>query len=55
MTELINLFPTILLGAMFALTLILLPLIGDEAAPHRDERQPTDKLRVPVGDERPQP
>lgn len=48
MTELINLFPTILLGVMIVLTLILLPLLNDEAAPRRDERQRTDEVRVPV-------
>ena len=38
MTELINHFPTVLLGVMFVLTLILLPLLNDETAPQREER-----------------
>jgi hypothetical protein len=50
MTDLINLFPTLLLGIMVALTLILLPLLGDEAAPRREDRQRTDEIRVPVGE-----
>lgn len=49
MTDLINLFPTLLLGLMVTLTLILLPLLGDEASPRRDDqRQRTDEIRVPV-------
>ncbi len=52
MTELINLFPTLLLGMMIVLTLVLLPLLSDEAAPRRDDRQRTDEIRVPVRDER---
>ncbi len=48
MSELLNLFPTILLGAMVALTLVLLPLLNDER-PGGDDRQRTDKIRVPVG------
>jgi len=48
MSELLNLFPTILLGAMVALTLVLLPLLNDEL-PARDDRQRTDQIRVPVG------
>jgi hypothetical protein len=47
MSELINMFPTILLGAMFVLTLVLLPLLGDER-PYRDERQRTEEIRVRV-------
>ena len=48
MSELLNLFPTILLGAMVALTLVLLPLLNDER-PARDDRQRTDQIRVPAG------
>ncbi|NTU82046.1 MAG: hypothetical protein HGA45_22150 [Chloroflexales bacterium] len=48
MTDLTNVFPTILLGVMIILTLILLPLLNDEAAPRRDERQRTDEIRLPV-------
>jgi hypothetical protein len=47
MSELINLFPTVLLGAMVALTLILLPLLADERPP-REERRSTEEIRVPV-------
>lgn len=47
MSELINLFPTILLGAMVGLTLILLPLLGDESRP-REERQRTEELRLRI-------
>lgn len=53
MTDLINLFPTLLLGLMVALTLVLLPLLGDDAAPRRDDkRQRTDEIRVPTGSRR---
>lgn len=60
MTELINLFPTILLGVMIVLTLVLLPLLSDDAAPRREAgetdrqrfRQRTDEIRVPISDER---
>jgi hypothetical protein len=44
-SELINVFPTALLGAMIVLTLLLLPLLGDER-PARDDRQRTEELRV---------
>ncbi len=47
MSELINLFPTILLGVMVVLTLVLLPLLNDER-PARDDRSRTDEIRVPV-------
>lgn len=47
MSELINLFPTALLGTMIVLTLVLLPLLNDERPP-REERQRTDEIRVPV-------
>jgi hypothetical protein len=45
MTELLNLFPAILLGAMLALTLLLLPLLQD------DDHQRTEKLRLSTRDE----
>lgn len=45
MSELINLFPTILLGVMVVLTLVLLPLLDDER-PARDDRQRTEELRL---------
>ncbi len=48
MTDLINFFPTILLGVMVCLTLILLPLLGEDTPFRRDERQRTEELRVPV-------
>ncbi|HMQ30194.1 MAG TPA: hypothetical protein PKD53_05670 [Chloroflexaceae bacterium] len=48
MTDLLNFFPSILLGVMVFLTLILLPLLGDEAPRRRDDRQRTDEIRVPV-------
>ncbi len=41
----INLFPTLLLGLMLILILVLLPLLQDEPAYH-DERQHTDKIRI---------
>lgn len=46
MTELLNLFPALLLGAMLALTLLLLPLLQED-----DPHQRTDKLRLPVRDD----
>lgn len=48
MIDLTTVFPTILLAVMIILTLILLPLLNDEPAPRRDERQRTDEIRVPV-------
>lgn len=48
MTELINHFPTVLLGVMIILTLVLLPLLNDEPTHRRDDRQRTDEIRVPV-------
>jgi hypothetical protein len=47
MSDLINMFPTLLLGVMCVLTLVLLPLLGDEA-PRREDRQRTEEIRVPV-------
>lgn len=47
MTDLLNLFPAILLGVMLALTLLLLPLLQDDD--HHQQR--TDKLRLPVREE----
>jgi hypothetical protein len=46
MSNLINIFPSILLGIMIVLTLVLLPLLNDDRT-HVDERQRTDKIRVP--------
>lgn len=46
MSDLINLFPTALLGVMIVLTLLLLPLLGDER-PFRDDRQRTEEIRIP--------
>jgi hypothetical protein len=46
-SDLINLFPTALLGAMILLTLLLLPLLGDERPP-RDDRQRTEELRLQI-------
>lgn len=46
-SDLMNAFPTILLGAMLVLTLILLPLLNEER-PARDDRQRTEEIRVPV-------
>jgi hypothetical protein len=48
MTDLINFFPSLLLGAMVALTLLLLPLLDDD-------RQRTDTLRLPPRERRPNP
>lgn len=48
MIDLTNAFPTILLGVMIVLTLILLPLLNDEPSARRDERQRTDEIRVPA-------
>jgi hypothetical protein len=47
MHELLNFVPTALLGLMFLLTLLLLPLLNDER-PSRAERQRTEEIRVPV-------
>ncbi|WP_165774542.1 hypothetical protein [Candidatus Viridilinea mediisalina] len=46
-----NMFPALLLGVMFVLTLILLPLLDEERLRRQHERQPTDKLRLPLADE----
>lgn len=48
MSNMINLFPSILLGTMIVLTLVLLPLLNDDRA-HAEDRQITDKIRVPKG------
>ncbi|MFV9503024.1 MAG: hypothetical protein AB4911_00520 [Oscillochloridaceae bacterium umkhey_bin13] len=47
MSDLINFFPTMLLGVMVLLTLILLPLLNDDR-PVRDDRQRTDRIQVPT-------
>lgn len=49
MPDLINLFPTILLGIMIVLTLVLLPLLDEEGLRRRSERQRTDEIRLPLG------
>jgi hypothetical protein len=49
MTDLLNLFPTILLGIMLVLTLVLLPLLDEERLRRRSERQCTDEIRIPLG------
>lgn len=46
MTDLLNIFPSILLGVMILLTLVLLPLLQEERAP-ADDRQRTDEIRTP--------
>lgn len=46
MSELINIFPSILLGVMILLTLVLLPLLQEDRAP-AEERQRTDEIRTP--------
>jgi hypothetical protein len=46
MTELINLFPSILLGLMIVLTLILLPLLNDEHPRRRDDEPRTEEIPV---------
>ncbi|MBX0330631.1 hypothetical protein K2Z83_23515 [Oscillochloris sp. ZM17-4] len=46
MSDLINLFPSVLLGVMIVLTLVLLPLLSDDRAP-AEERQRTDEIRAP--------
>lgn len=48
MIDLTNLFPTILLGVMIVLTLVLLPLLDEEGLRRRAERQRTDEIRVPL-------
>lgn len=45
MVELTAFFPSILLGVMIVLTLVLLPLLNDES-PIRDDRQRTEELRL---------
>jgi hypothetical protein len=45
MSNLINLFPSVLLGVMILLTLVLLPLLGEERV-RAEERQRTDEIRV---------
>ncbi|NTW03090.1 MAG: hypothetical protein HGA19_17725 [Oscillochloris sp.] len=45
MENLINLFPSILLGVMIVLTLVLLPLLNDDRV-HAEERQRTDEIRT---------
>jgi hypothetical protein len=51
-SELINIFPTALLGAMVVLTLLLLPLLNEEE-PARDDRQRTDRIAVPAARRQP--
>ncbi|MBP1468690.1 hypothetical protein EYB53_023450 [Candidatus Chloroploca sp. M-50] len=51
MQSVINLFPLILLGVMCLLTFILLPLTREETPYRQEERQRTDRLKVPVRDE----
>lgn len=51
MQSVINLFPLILLGVMCLLTFILLPLTREETPYMQEERQRTDRLKVPVRDE----
>ncbi|NNJ12706.1 hypothetical protein EKD04_020485 [Chloroflexales bacterium ZM16-3] len=46
MSNLINLFPSVLLGVMIVLTLVLLPLLNDDRA-HAEDRQRTDEIRAP--------
>jgi hypothetical protein len=46
-SDLMNAFPTLLLGAMIVLTLILLPLLNEER-PAREDRQRTEEIPVPV-------
>lgn len=48
MLELTNSFPTILLGLMIVLTLVLLPLLDEDRQP-REERQRSEEIRRPVG------
>jgi hypothetical protein len=48
MSNLINIFPSILLGAMIVLTLVLLPLINEDRQ-RAEERQRTDEIRVRKG------
>jgi hypothetical protein len=48
MPNLINIFPSILLGAMIVLTLVLLPLLSEERH-HAEERQRTDEIRTRKG------
>jgi hypothetical protein len=45
MSNLINIFPSILLGAMIVLTLVLLPLISEDRQ-RAEDRQRTDEIRV---------
>lgn len=49
MTELTNLFPSMLLGLMIILTLILLPLLNEDRPVRSDDRQRTDEIRVKQG------
>lgn len=51
MTDLINLFPSLLLATMIAITLILLPLLNDDRPRRGEERQRTDKIRLPRRDD----
>ena len=46
MTELMNLFPSLLLGLMIVLTLVLLPLLNDDRHVRSEERQRTDEIRI---------
>jgi hypothetical protein len=45
MTELLPIFPSILLVTMILITLALLPLLNDDPA-RRDENQRTDEIRM---------
>lgn len=48
MSDLLQLFPSILLVLMIVITLMLLPLLNDEPL-RRDETQRTDEIRVKKG------
>ncbi|MEI7771433.1 MAG: hypothetical protein WCI67_15690 [Chloroflexales bacterium] len=45
MPNLIDIFPSILLGAMIVLTLVLLPLLNEDRQ-RAEERQRTDEIRL---------
>jgi hypothetical protein len=49
MSELTNIFPSVLLGVMIILTLLLLPLLSDDHGRRVEERQRTDEIRVKQG------
>ncbi|MCU0492364.1 MAG: hypothetical protein MUD01_12285 [Chloroflexaceae bacterium] len=46
MSDITNIFPTLLLGLMVVLTLVLLPLLNEDRTPHHDDEPRHDEPAV---------